>query len=220
MATIYAPLNAVDTHRTIRTMLPSDVNLTREQHNDLLTLEKKFKTHGESMVVARDFKVQSTNNPGIHYFCVENNFALLYLSSNPNLSPMIVFLLVNKWASEIAPISVMFNLLSNEAVASDIGLFKFVVGKLSDSNFSKQDILVSFLSKMNSVPVELFMFMFEEIGLNGTVTDKRKSLTVAEQRVKEINGWLVNHEDETYQQMATIPFSWVAGMFGYETAGG
>lgn len=116
MSTIYAPVNSVNTFRTIKTALPLDVNLSDEETKELLSLERLYLTSGRNAEqLAKEFNVWGTTNEGIHYFCIENAFNLRKLAKNRNLTPVTIFLLhqaIKKYVSE-GKAALSFALLTN-----------------------------------------------------------------------------------------------------------
>lgn len=212
MSTIYAPLNSVNTFRTVQTELPLDMTLSKDEKNELIELEKLTATSSFTPVqLAQRFNVSTTTNAGIHYFCVGNNFSLQLLARNPNLAPLLVFL-INLKLTATSPsnaTSTRGSLLSNPVVLRNLDLFKVIFGALTTDGAS--NFFAIYGRTMGKVNIEIFMFLLAEVG---DITDEpTKSLYArrAKDREQEVYVWAGEHAPD----FAGLPLSWILRAYGF-----
>jgi hypothetical protein len=211
MSTIYAPLNSVNTFRTVSTELPLDLDLTKDEKNELIELERLTATSSFTPVqLAKRFNVSTTKNVGIHYFCVEKNSSLLLLARNPHISPLLVFLIERKLTSTetVSAISTRCALLSNPAVLENPNLFKLLFGNLPD--VTAANFLSVYNHTMEKANIDIFMFMLVKVGENASDTEKTLYSRYAERRKDEVYAWA----EEFAPDFVDLPLSWILRAYG------
>lgn len=211
MSTIYAPLNSVNTFRTVSTELPLDINLTKDEKNELIELERLTATSSFTPVqLAKRFNVSTTENVGIHYFCVEKDSSLLLLARNPHLSPLLVFLIERKLTSTetVSAISTRCALLSNPAVLENPNLFKLLFGNLPD--VTAANFLSVYNHTMEKANIDIFMFMLAKVGDNASDTEKTLYSRYAERRKDEVYAWA----EKSAPDFVDLPLSWILRAYG------
>lgn len=214
---IYAPVNSVRNVNAIKTNIPLDITISSAQYEQLSKLEADyFEGIFNETKLAKKHEVISVNNPGIFFFCLEQNFALLHLAKNPNLDSFTAMLLNNKLnvlssASDATGGRKLFSeryaLLVNPTVLSDLNLFRIVFSSISDSD--KAVIVESLISHIGEADVEVL------VSIIAWVADVNKErmktyVSVLKKRENEIEAWAVKNNHE----IAGLPTSWILGMYG------
>lgn len=211
MSIIYAPIDAVNKHKTFHTILPADVNLTVEQKNTLIHLERMFdKGFTENNIKSNlQTNFNNTTNVGIHFFCIENRFALSTLAKNKNLSSLSVFLLLRKIDEKNPSLgiynSILYGLLSNPVVLKEELLFKEIFYTLSKINGSIWQCNLS-PETLLKLDINLFLFLLEQG--NATVMDDISMIHIRhtiKTRGQEISSYFANTEPD----LADVPLSWI-----------
>lgn len=209
MSTIYAPLNSVNTYRSIRTVLPLDVELTHDEKRELMELEKLEGTSSfTTSQLAKRFNVITTTNVGIHYFCIEKSIGLYELAKNKTISTLIAYLLERKVSltKHSAAFSVRFNLLFNPAVYNNASAFKSIFAKQAYGD-SLMYALIPLLAKVN---MEVFMFLIVEAGEVKTESTQVLYIKRATAREEEIYAWVA----EFAPDFSDLPLSWILKAYG------
>lgn len=217
--------NSVDTHRTIRTILPSNVSLTIDEKAELLRMEKNPNTTDSFLI--REFNLANTENVGIHYHCIEKKKGLAVLATNPNISFEIVFLLIR--IATTPPTSgltvehqagLAIRLLSNQAVVTNVALYDHLFSKTIELGLWKPEALFEsalqflnkFIASKNNLP--LFVCLIEKHGMfDGP--HKKQYYNTAFLYQKDIKEYWASHEDAERNVYSGLPFEWAMGMIGY-----
>lgn len=219
---IYASVDAVNKHRTIFTNIPKDVSLTSNQYNELLELEKAYDSqYKNEFTLARSFNISGTDNPGIHFFCLEKGFALKQLAHNSSLDILVIHLLTHKLTMlddvslknpGIARkfLSERFALMVNPTVLNNFDIFKTVFNTVKDGD--RGVIVEALMEGLKTASIDVFMYVIVWVA-DGNKKSVSKYVKILNSREKEIEEWAVanNHE------VAGLPASWILGIYGILT---
>ena len=197
----------------INTKLPLDLKLGRKRRKELVELERLFpRFHNNYVGLAERAEILNTENVGIHYFCLENNFSLEHLAHNRNLSPAIISLLNDKLKSEDTVIgkNVSFSLLNNSAVSKHAVLFEEIFNNFIETTdgFDMSDIFTPI--SLYTVNIDSFMLILTEAGYSTLQSTREVYAEIARKREDEIQLWLQRCKPD----LAELPFSWVLRTYG------
>lgn len=217
MSKIYAPVNSVTSKRRISTNIPADIQLTSEQVREVLQLEYDYANSMLSEVkLAKKFEVINTKNAGIHFFCLENNFALLHLAKNHNIDTLVAMLinhrlnLLDKQSEKglvRKPYSERYALLTNPAILGNLELFKTIFDSTKEED--KGTIVSTLIFNMQDADVEVLVYIIAWVA----EADKPRMLKyvdVLKKREAEIEEWAVAND----HMIAGLPTSWILAMYG------
>jgi len=217
MSKIYAPLNSVNTYRTVKTVLPLDVSLSKEEARELMELEKLVATSGFTpQQLISKFNIVSTENVGIYYFCIEKCFALRKLAKNPNISPLIAYLIERK-VSEVKPndeLGTRHALLFNPVVYNDKFTFKAVFANVAKG----LDMMYALAPLLAKADISVFMLLLAEMGDTDTSDNVTSGVNMvtstytnrAFAREEEIHAWA----KEFAPDFSELPLSWILKVYG------
>ena len=217
MSKIYAPLNSVNTYRTVKTVLPLDVSLSMEEARELMGLEKLAATSGFTpQQLVSKFNIAITENVGIYYFCIEKCFALRKLAKNPNISPLIAYLIERK-VSEVKPadeLGTRHALLFNPVVYNDKFTFKAIFANVAKG----LDMMYALAPLLPKADISVFMILLAEMGgmdMGRYIASSANMTTSiytnrAIAREEEIHAWAA----EFAPDFSGLPLSWILKAYG------
>lgn len=212
--TAYAPKSQVQNlkPKTISTKSPLGITLTQRQRRELLAFEGFFAdlsagNQDQLGFLFEQFEIHSTDNAGLHYFCLEHDLGVLHLAYNQNLSKDVYMLLFEK-AMLITDLlrasNVYFTLLDNRSVIRNPTLFTLTFEALRkmDPNFDIFKLLTR--KALSEVNIDIFMSILVEAGCSKYDTAKIRFARAALSREAEILEWV----SRTSPEFKDLPLSW------------
>lgn len=209
--------------KTIYTGLPDSVKLTRKQSKELLAFEKLFSDFSASDLeqlnpLLEQFEIQSTDNAGLHYFCLEHDVGLLHLSYNPNLfadAYMLVFEKAKLFTELLDTSSICFALLDNSAVIRNPTLFRMTFETMRNMDPSFDIFKLVSTKALEGVDIDIFMEILDEAGCNKHDTAKSRFARVALTRELEVREWA----SWASPDFKDLPLSWLLRAHGIPSTG-
>jgi hypothetical protein len=197
----------------VKTVLPKNLYLDEEQLDELLQLESTFDTELDSYYFIDRFNILETSNVGIHYFCIENKFALDQIGLNEALSIEMAFLLFEKLeADEILSNSVVGyrHLLDNSVVLKNSELFQTLCYKFERS--FKNRLTAAMASIVYSISIDNLMFLLDKRFVEGSGYYFHKYNFDAALREPEILAWV----EKNVPDLKDVPPKWILKVYGLE----
>jgi hypothetical protein len=233
MGKIYAPLDAVNHRKTIKTVVPGDIDLTTAQKRELYDVEGLYLT-------GRDVRatVANSENPGIHFFALENGL-VVDLANNPHISPLVAFLLARKTPKrDDYMVSMYYNyfsrMASNPTVIQTPGLLKGIVdGVISRGEYDVLAVIYSSfaitIARGEASDVASTVMLLKLWQDATSVEDFRANVKLGKSNQMGITdrliNWVTGNQDEflkyladTNDDLSDLPVSWVLEAWGFGTS--
>lgn len=203
---------------TPKTILPSDVKLTKEESDELYELEQVYDESNSSHSYLKKFSLDSANNVGLHYFCLENDFLLDVLASNENISSDVavsIFLSVSenkngRTDDDDFLLFKMYALLMNPVVFYDFQLFEAIINENIDE--PNRDLLFFPPHFLASMPVSILLFLLPKVNLFQQEAVRKAYFKASNLRKVEILEWVKENKPD----LANLPLSWVLRAYGFQ----
>ena len=200
-----------------KTIIPPNVQITPEQAKELAKMENHHALGRFATGNRTNSGVANTTNPGVHYFCLENNFKLPLLSRNHNLSYDVTIRLAKKTRHDYPEIhQLRHDLLRAPHIYSNFDLFREIYFIAKPEDYS---LLYNAASITKSANADILVFLFQEAkdlnkqfersGSNRNVFHTLHDELLA--RPDDIVEWATRQHPE----LAGVPFSWIYKAYGF-----
>ncbi len=229
MSKVYAPVDAVNHHKRIDTVIPNDVNLTDHEKSELFEVEELFYKN-KLDVILRNSSVSPnfrwTTNVGLFYFALENNIALKEIAGNEHLTPLIIFLLTRKMVGNDA-LLIGSQLMRNKTVINDFALTQIVWEVITSPETLKaeREARTNFiLTALNNFLVTIYNSesFFHVLSSCGSTLDaqvdrenvkkfNKTVTTILTLKEAELFSWLREHQPD----LSELPLDWVLELWGF-----
>lgn len=185
------------------TVLPTDLILSLGEIDELYYLEQMYKSgdFSETRLVWK-FNIENTANVGIHYFCVENDFALEGLAYSRRISATIAELILNVKINnrKAHSLQIIDNLVVNPIVYNNFALFQKVY------NYTPEGYLLTKMQlRASSMPVEVLLFILPKARKSRYAGTKKSYERIFDVRKYDILNWLKENNPE----LEGLPETWV-----------
>lgn len=219
MATIYAPLNAVKP-KGIVTVIPSDVQLTEEEYEELYKVEN-------SQMHAPDYAklLGETRNPGLHYYAVEHEW-WGPLSRNEHISDTIARLFVLRLAAvDEVPMVIWRAIILNRAFRTEENEAPYITHLVRARLQKKDDFSVlAFLSQLSprlDKNPHMWATVVECLPVWESAVVPKRTTDYLQSFKRRYSSWVTTRWDDLkpyfvdiYPEMEDYPVSWVLEIMG------
>lgn len=223
-STIIAQRNSVVHSSSLKTIIPSNLNLTSDQIRELAQLESWDIFSFKSLM-----KVMTSDNEGIHFYALENGH-LEALAGNPNLSDFVIQLLIHRItsleSSTTAPrMGILVSRLSlNRTLMKEVNNLKKIISWLKEitpeNPSQERNYILRFFREisqnLNSYNIEQIMT------LASTWNELPNEVTQSGSYVRShFSDWIYSNETtfkewmkKNHPDFENLPMDWVLQIWG------